>query len=256
MTARGGSAPRTRLSRLEQLFPRAWQFALARLTPRKYLGLHLTIGLALSALLLWGFVSIAEELPEKGGLVRLDLAVDAWLQSHGTEGGESIFRAVSWLGAPVLISIAVIVTLYLLYRRDWLSLLVWSSTVGGGAVLNWVLKTSFRRERPANASEFIKSASWSFPSGHAMGAMILYGLLAYMAFRRTKNLTLRRTIVIGAALLIGAIGFSRLYLGVHYVSDVIAGFLAGGLWLTICISAFDIVRRRAGQDEPGQPSKI
>jgi undecaprenyl-diphosphatase len=123
-------------------------------------------------------------------------------------------------------------------------------TAGGGALLNTGLKSVFHRARPTFASEFPVS-SWSFPSGHAMDSLIGYGLLAYWLGERFPH---RRFIIrYAAAALILLIGFARIYLGVHYLSDVIAGFAAGTLWLTVCITGYQFAERRrvgaGGADE-------
>lgn len=245
--ASGSSAP---VRHLDQRLPRSWQAWLARLRTAPFVSLHLIAGLALCALFLWAFIAIAEDIPEKGSLVHLDLTVAAWLQMHGTEWGEAIFSVISWLGSPVLIAIEIAVALWLLARRDWMRFWFWVATIGGGKLLELVLKLGFRRTRPVYASEFIHHQSWSFPSGHAMSSLIGYGLMAFLILPSVRGERRRRAIVIAAVALTAAIGYSRLYLGVHYLSDVVAGFLAGGLWLVICIWTFQATRRRATDRSP------
>jgi membrane-associated phospholipid phosphatase len=122
-------------------------------------------------------------------------------------------------------------------RRQWILLGGWLAAFAGGGLLNTVLKLVVHRPRPPYAAGFLHHASWSFPSGHAMGSLIGYGMLAYAVtllwiHRRSAQLS----VVLVAALLIVAIGLSRLYLGVHYFSDVVGGYAAGVLWLSACIS--------------------
>jgi len=111
-----------------------------------------------------------------------------------------------------------------------------------------MLKLVIRRPRPPGAAALLQHFSWSFPSGHAMASLIGYGMLAYVLtllwiHRRSAQIA----VVLGAALLIIAIGFSRLYLGVHYFSDVVGGYAAGVLWLSACISGLEVARGwRAG----------
>jgi undecaprenyl-diphosphatase len=90
---------------------------------------------------------------------------------------------------------------------------------------------------------------FSFPSGHAMMSMIGYGMLTYFVLIRVQNRWARFAIVIAAAILIFLIGFSRIYLGVHFFSDVVAGFAAGGLWLITCIGALEFLRNRQGKSK-------
>jgi len=184
-------------------------------------------------------------------MVRADAAVTAWLQTHGTELGESIFVWISFLGAQVLATLLLIVAVTLLVRRDWRQLAVLAVTCGGGALLNVALKQAFHRTRPSFASEFAVT-SWSFPSGHAMDSLIGYGLLAYWLSARFPRA--RTPILAGAVALIILIGYARIYLGVHYLSDVIAGYAAGLIWLSVCITGYRFAeRRRVGPNDPDKP---
>ena len=222
----------------------------ARLHPKAYLGVHGIVSLVIAAACTWAFFAIADEVPEKGAMVRVDLAVTNWLQTHGTEKGESIFSAISLLGAPVLVALLAITALVLLMRRDWRHLTVLAATCGGGALLNVVLKFVFRRARPPFASEF-NATSWSFPSGHAMDSLIAYGLLAYWVASHFPRA--RTPAIVALAVLVGLIGYARIYLGVHYLSDVLAGYSAGFIWLTACVTGYEFAERRqvgpGGKDE-------
>jgi undecaprenyl-diphosphatase len=222
----------------------------ARRHPSAYLGMHGLVGLAIAAACTWAFLAMADEVPEKGIMVRIDFAVTRWLQTHGTERGETIFSAISLLGGPVLTALLATAAVVLLARRDWRHLAVLGVTCGGGAFLNGVLKLVFRRERPSFASEF-NATSWSFPSGHAMDSLIAYGLLAYWLASRFPRA--RRPAIVAFVALVGTIGYARIYLGVHYLSDVLAGYSAGFIWLTACITGYAFVeRRRLG---PGGPDE-
>ena len=231
--------------------PNPTESRFARSHPKSYLGLHASIGLVLAALSTWAFFAIADEVPERGWMVRADAAVTAWLQTHGTELGESIFVWISFLGAQVLATLLLIVAVTLLVRRDWRQLAVLAVTCGGGALLNVALKQAFHRTRPSFASEFAVT-SWSFPSGHAMDSLIGYGLLAYWLSARLPRA--RTPILAGAVALIILIGYARIYLGVHYLSDVIAGYAAGLIWLSVCITGYRFAeRRRVGPNDPDKP---
>jgi membrane-associated phospholipid phosphatase len=220
------------------------RFLAARLDRRTELGLALTVSLAVIALLLWGFIALAEAFPQRGALDRFDINVEAWLQAHGSENGERVFLIVSLLGAPVLAAGDITVAIVLAVRRAWLRLVLWVGAVVGASVLDALLKAAYHRQRPIYATEFVHDRSWSFPSGHAMFSFVSYAVLAYLLLEQPRSRTVRRAMIAGAILLIVAIGFSRLYLGVHYASDVVAGYLAGGAWATACIIAYRIVRQR------------
>jgi undecaprenyl-diphosphatase len=220
----------------------------AREHPNAYLWLHAVVGIVLALLCTWAFLAIAEDIPEKGRMVQFDLAATAWLQSHGTEWGEAIFVFVSWLGAQVLSALLIAVAIALVVRRDFRRLTTLLITAVGGGLLNAGLKEVFHRARPAFATEF-RARSWSFPSGHAMDSLIGYGLLAWWLAQRYPRA--RRWIFAGTAGLVLLIGYARVYLGVHYVSDVVAGFCAGTIWLTVCVTGYNFAeRRRVGPDRP------
>lgn len=217
---------------------------LAARHPRLYLALHALGGVVIMMLLLWGFAQIADLVSDEGRIAHGDVALTAWIQAHDTEYGERIFAVISYLGAPVLVGLLVVAVSWFVRRRDWLRAIALAATTGSGAALNVILKHLFHRGRPEFATEFITHASWSFPSGHAMDSMVGYGMLGVLLFDLARSAGRRRLLVASAALLILLIGVSRIYLGVHYTTDVVAGWLAGGAWLYVCGTAYWFARRR------------
>src|SRR5439155_11355775 len=123
-----------------------------------------------------------------------------------------------------------------------------ASPVGG--VLDVGLKNLFERERPLFRDLLIVETTKSFPSGHSMGSFFGYGLIAYFLVLMLPRVWLRVCAVCGLALLVLAIGFSRIYLGAHYCSDVLGGFAVGGVWLATCITAVETLRRRPSKSPP------
>jgi undecaprenyl-diphosphatase len=218
----------------------------ARLHPTAYVSLSAVIGFAIALLCAWLFVAIADAVPEKGALDRVDAAVTGWFQIHHTARGTSIFLGVSWLGVQAVALLFCVAVGWLIARRDVKRIALLCVAVGGAWLLDWSLKAVFHRPRPEFAFEFVNPASWSFPSGHALESLVAYGLLAHLV--STRYPAHRIAIDVAAAVLIVLIGFSRLYLGVHYLSDVVAGYAAGFVWLTACITGFEFAgwrRRRA-----------
>jgi membrane-associated phospholipid phosphatase len=205
--------------------------------PSAKAGVGLFVALALIGLLLWAFATLADAFSENGRIAQIDLAVLDWLQRHGTESGERVFVFVSWLGAPVLVVMDLAVAGCLALRRKWRWFVLWATAIVGGLLLDEMLKHAFHRARPSVASEFITSSSWSFPSGHAMNSLVGYAMLAFLLREHLTSPRVRLVVLICAVILIAAIGFSRLYLGVHYVSDVTAGYLAGSAWVLACVTA-------------------
>ena len=156
----------------------------------------------------------------------------------------AILTTLTALGSvKTLTSFAIAVALLMFWRGQHVLSRVWG-IVFAGCLLNGVLKSLFQRHRPQFQNPFVTEASWSFPSGHAMGSVIGYGLLAYLLWSAVPRPRQRLAVVMGTALLVSAIGFSRLYLGAHYFSDVIAGYAAGLVWLSTSISGIEILQRR------------
>ena len=221
--------------------------------PPAIIGVYGAIGIALAIASTWAFLVLADEVPEHGWMVRLDLAVTTWLQVHGTERGESACVFISLFGGNLLAAAAVAYVIFLMRQRRWQRACVFAVTVGGGSLLNVLLKTLFHRGRPEYATEF-HMVSWSFPSGHAMASMIFYGLLGRWTSRDCPSY--RGAIWTIAVALIAAIGFARVYLGVHYISDVVAGYIAGFVWLVTCVTAGRVaLRRRILASAAAQPAK-
>ncbi|MEP6912793.1 MAG: phosphatase PAP2 family protein, partial [bacterium] len=116
--------------------------------------------------------------------------------------------------------------------------------VFGGMLLNAVLKIAFNRHRPSFNDSVGHLASYSFPSGHTMAATVLYGALAAFAIHQLKDWRWRVLSVLLASLMIILIGFSRIYLGAHYLSDVLAASAEGLAWLALTLTAVETIRRR------------
>lgn len=126
----------------------------------------------------------------------------------------------------------------------------------GAEALNLVLKLSFARARPELEHPFVNLHTYSFPSGHATVSTAVYGALALVLARRTPSWRTRILIAAAAALVVGVIGFSRLYLGAHFLSDVLAGFDAGFTWLMLCTAAWILYRAHASRaDRPARPAR-
>lgn len=231
------------LLRLRRRFPRFWAFLGRRLSPEGYLGLHLTIGLALILTALFLFADLAEEIWSGDEIALFDQALAGALREHATPTALRVFSAITRLGnVSVLAALGIAVGLLLVVLRRKFLLAGWMTALMGGGLLNVALKALFRRARPVLPSPFVTESGWSFPSGHAMGALIAYGMLAYVLVILFNGRG-RRWIVLTAALLVLLIGASRMYLGVHYFSDVIAGYVAGMAWLATCIAGAEIARR-------------
>ena len=214
---------------------RVRSFLASRFDPKSQLGLGLTMSLAILALAVWALSGLLDAVLDNETLVRVDGVVESWFHVHATPTGLTIFNAITQLGAPVIVIVVIVVALYLWRKREMLLLWNWLGANLGGKVFEYVLKNSVHRSRPQYGAAFLNGHSYSFPSGHTMGSTVCYLLLAYIISSRADSNSRTRSIAIGAAVaIIVAVGFSRLYLGVHYPSDVLGGVAAGVAWLAVC----------------------
>lgn len=167
----------------------------------------------------------------------------AWLATHRTPFLNEAALEVTSLGNGFTLAVLILAVSVFLWQTQhrWSVYLLLIAYVGG-QILNRVLKNWFDRPRPSIVEHVDPVHSMSFPSGHAMISLIVYGSIAYLVARLEPTPGLRRTTWALAAILILGIGVSRMYLGVHYPSDVIAGFIAGLAWLAFVAAAFTAIR--------------
>lgn len=227
------------------MLDRLHRFLRARLSLEGYLGLHLTVGVFALLGAAWVFGGIAEDVLTNDPLTVIDMNVATWLHARATPTLTACMLFVSHLGSTLFVSmVSVAVAVWLLWRAYWYRLFAFILSVPGGMLLNVALKHAFHRGRPVFDDPILQLTTYSFPSGHAMAATLLYGALAAFAVWRIRAWRWRVLAAFTAFLLIVLIDFSRIYLGVHYLSDVLAGTAAGVAWLALCLTSVDTVRRR------------
>lgn len=191
---------------------------------------------------LWGFAALADGVLE-GETQRFDEAVLTWVGTHRTDVLDQLALEITALGNTATLSVLVLaVASFLWLTRHRFSVLLLFTALAGGGALNWLLKDLFDRPRPAIIEWGTHVSSASFPSGHAMSAMIAYATVAYLGGRLEPTRLMRVVTWSFAAALILAIGASRIYLGVHYPSDVLAGFTAGLAWTAFVVSGISALR--------------
>jgi len=212
---------------------KARTFIKDRLRVGKWYVIGFPVGVACFALSILSFVAIVDSLSGKGTLFDLDLKINAYTIKVANPGLTAFLGAISDLGSIYLVvMVAVIVGAILFIRKNWWRLLALFLAVGiGQAVLN-ILKVAFQRPRP-KTEMFV--FSYSFPSGHVFSSTVIYGFCIYLTFRFINNPVIKWIVSALLALLILLIGFSRIYLGVHWLSDTLAGYVTGFAWLLFCI---------------------
>ncbi|MDX3905873.1 MAG: phosphatase PAP2 family protein [Pigmentiphaga sp.] len=181
------------------------------------------------------FAVLAINVVMESRLVAFDNALAETIARHASSDWLRALSALTVLGnRDFLIALGTAVFLVLLWRRRRGDAALWVAGALGAALLNVLLKHIFQRVRPEHLHGFAHELGWSFPSGHASGAMSVYGLLAYL-LAGTAAPGWRKVIAMVAAGLIASIGYSRVILQVHFLSDVIAAFAISGAWTLLCI---------------------
>jgi membrane-associated phospholipid phosphatase len=196
------------------------------------------------------FVELAEAARLTTSIVyRLDQAVQGWFGHMRHPAVTVLLRAATNIGGTAgLTTLVSVVAALLLARKARASAIFLLVTAGAGALLNLLLKLIFARARPDLASAIVEAQWYSFPSGHAMGSFITFGALAYLVLRqpwpwvaRSAGLAVAMTVVI-------LVGLSRVYLGVHWASDIAGGWSAGTVWLISAVAAFEMLLRLRGEE--------
>ncbi|MGP1384125.1 MAG: phosphatase PAP2 family protein [Thainema sp.] len=200
------------------------------------------VWLGICLLLLFGLANLAEEVLEQEAFA-FDESVLLWINQFSNPVLDQVMLAVTRLGDPhVVVPLTCIGFIWFWWQWRWRVAVIFAVNCLGGAVLSNGLKLFFSKPRPQLWAQLITETSYSFPSGHALGSMVLYG---FSAFLLAQHFAEYKHLIYGlAVLLISSIGFSRLYLGVHWPTDVLAGYSVGFLWISACISLFQLATRR------------
>jgi undecaprenyl-diphosphatase len=174
-----------------------------------------------------------------GALVTLDNATRDWLIERRSPGLTAVMTACTTVGSsPVLASLAFGIAVWLGVTRHRPEALLVAGTTVGALVLSPLLKNLVERARPGDA-HLVLVNSWAFPSGHSLTSTAVIGVLTVLASSRLTGRPARAAVATLGVLLIVAVGVSRVYLGVHWPTDVLAGWLMGALWLALCLLAYD-----------------
>ena len=169
-------------------------------------------------------------------LAGIDHGAALWFHAHLTPAFVSVLRGITEFGSSEWIGIVLsFAVLFFIFKRWWPSLLTLVIAVPGGMLLNELLKVIVHRHRPFVDGWFVDWSGYSFASGHTIGATLLYGQLALFLVPMIKSRRGRVLLFGGAAFVVSLVGFSRIALGAHYFTDVLAGMFLGTSWLMICV---------------------
>lgn len=179
-------------------------------------------------------------------LAGIDHGAATWFHAHLTHKFVAFLRAITEFGSSEWIAVVLsIAVLLFIFKRWWLSLATLIVAVPGGMLLNELVKILVHRHRPFVDGWFVDWSGYSFASGHTIGATLLYGQIALFVFPLIKGRRGRVLLFTTAMFLVAMVGFSRIALGAHYVTDVLAGMFFGMSWLTICLFVARPLRRLA-----------
>jgi undecaprenyl-diphosphatase len=215
-------------------------------------GIFLIIGAIVAVAGTLAFAELGEHV-RAGGTQAVDVAVLRWFQRHQTPLLTSAAVELTYLGTgTVVITIVGVAALFLWHTQHKHSAILLLAAVAGNILLNGMLKLVYHRPRPDVFAWGTNAVSSSFPSGHAMSATVCYGTVAYLVARLQKHGWSRTLTLVGATILTLLICATRLYLGVHYPSDVVAGIAVGLAWAGFCMATLEaslaLARRRAPRE--------
>jgi len=218
-----------------QKHPRSISFLQARLDTKAFSGLTLSILTIAFVYVLALFAGVVEDLITSDPIVAVDIRIANLFFLFRTDVLTNIFTWITLLGKSqvILVFIFISVTVLWLWQKKYYILPLFIAVTGSEA-FTYLGKLAFHRPRPEMA--VYAEHSFSFPSGHATIAVAFYGFVGYLFMRFAQNWNRKVNIFFTTILIIIAIGFSRVYLGVHYISDVWSGYLVGAIWLIIAIS--------------------
>jgi len=218
-----------------------------------YIITPVALGAGLSAGALAIFVNLADDIREQDGVWRFDHDGLQLALALRTPRRTAFMRAVSVLARPDIITSICVVSLLVFWRSPAhrsKGILLAVALAGGGGIIGGI-KHRYARERPTLIEALANEGTFSFPSGHAFIALTFYGILTYWVMKSRPRLRDRALVLVTAVKTIALIGASRVYLGVHYPSDVLAGYAAAVPWLTACLTSYDQYHRRVALLPPG-----
>jgi len=206
--------------------------------------------LVISLFALVGFGTMAL-LVSGNQIVHFDQAMINFIQGLETPILTAIMKFFTFIGAGSTIKVLALITVFVLFLLFKLrfELLLFIVVLIGSSYLFRALKLLFLRSRP-DLNRLIEIGGYSFPSGHATNAITFYGILAFILWRHIPSRLGRSILLVFCTIMILSIGLSRIYLGVHYPSDVLGGYFAGGLWLTIAIGLYQFIKEKMAERTP------
>ncbi len=247
---------------VRERFPGQIAWLRARLDSSSPRGFALTFTIALGAMSAWIFGGLTQDVLGHDETALVDPKVLNWVVNHRAAWITAVMRTVTWLGSNAVIVPLLLVAggYYLIRRRDGRPGAMLAVSVAGAIVLYDIVKGTVARARPPSRVWIGHYTGASFTSGHATQAVAFYGMLA-LVLSMGRSAKTRTWLWIGAAMIALVVGASRLYLGAHWLSDVLGGYALGATWLAAVVAVSLVVskpttdRVAAVESEPGVPRR-
>lgn len=251
-------ASRPRVARLRGRYRRELDFLLRRFDRNTALGVSLSLTLVALVVLAWAFGSLVIDLLSNQDVAGPDHATLAFMVAHRAAWLNAVMRVGTSLGSGlVLVPLSLVVAaIWRWRRRDWSAAWLLGATYGGASLSFNLVKRLTARRRPAARFGLVHAGGYAFPSGHATQAVAVWGALAFLASRVLTRWSRKVGAWSAAIIVSGFVGLSRLYLGVHWLSDVAAGWALGGLWLFALIAIVQLLGETSGDEPAGPPGQL
>ncbi len=200
-------------------------------------------GLISCIIVVYVFAQISDEVLEQDPF-GFDRTILLWIHNNLSNSVlDRVMLFITYLGNPnVVVVLVTIIMLILLWRKYYQEAKMFAIDCAGGVILSYELKTFFSKNRPQLWDSPLNEVSYSYPSGHALGSAVLYVFLSYVLANRYPKFA--PLIYTGATILILSIGFSRLYLGVHWPTDIVGGYCIGFFWAILCITMLKLLNSK------------
>lgn len=191
------------------------------------------------------FLALAWNVASHAPLTLLDVHVSTWMQAHHVPAVTTVMLVITHAHSSIGMAVASVAFALVLGRmREWYWIATLALAMIGGAVVNLAIKRAYERARPTFDEPLIHLDSFSFPSGHTAGATLFYGVLGAFLVSRYFGRRTRANIVAAAITMVALVAFSRVYLGAHYLSDVVAATCSSTAWLVLCLSGVHALIKR------------
>lgn len=205
----------------------------------KYFGLYFKVGVLVFIISILLFGVIAKNVMSADALTIIDVQLSHWLHSQSSPGVTQCLLILTHLHDPITISFMVtFIAFYLIWKKKWYELLTVLTVVPGGMLINLLVKQVFERARPSFEHPLVMLTTYSFPSGHVAATTLFYGAIAALLISETTTRSRAIYILLIAFVMVIVVAFSRMYLGAHYLSDVLAAFFEAIAWIALCLIAF------------------